>query len=226
MGVTELAEAVGLSKGVVYNHLGTLSELGYVRQADRKYRPSLRLLAPGERTRLNHDVYRVARSHVDNLAETTDEVVTLFVEEDGLGICMYMAAGRTSWSPDYICGDALPLHVTAPGKAILATFDDDRLDEIVSKRGLRSVTDNTISSERSLESELRSIRENDIAFSREEQTDGVVGVGTTVGLDERAPAAAIGVAGPSDRLSGRYLQEDITGQVISTAKAIQVDLTK
>ncbi|WP_280985418.1 IclR family transcriptional regulator domain-containing protein [Halopiger xanaduensis] len=70
------------------------------------------------------------------------------------------------------------------------------------------------------------MRENDLAFSREEHSEGVVGVGISFGVDERAPAAAIGVAGPSDRLTGRYLHEDITGQVLSTAKTIQVELTK
>lgn len=226
MGVTELADAVGLSKGVVYHHLGTLSELNYVRKEDRKYGPSLQLLSLGERTRLNHEVYRVARSHVDNLAKTTGEVATLFIEEDGLGICTYMAGGANSWLPDYVCGDALPLHITAPGKAILAALNADRIDEIVSQYGLQSVTDHATSDGQSLERELRSIRENGVAFSREEQFEGVVGVGTSFGLDERAPAAAIGVCGPLDRLSGRHLQEDITGQVISTAKSIQVELTK
>ncbi|WP_273837403.1 IclR family transcriptional regulator [Halococcus sp. PRR34] len=226
MGVTELSDAVGLSKGVVYNHLGTLMELGYIQKEDREYHPSLRLLSLSEPTRLNHDVYRVARSHVDNLAETTNEVATLFVEEDGLGICTYLATGTNIWSPDYFCGDALPLHVTAPGKAILATLDTDRIDEIISQHGLSSMTDHTISNRELLETELRSIRENEIAFSREEQSEEVVGVGASFGLDKRAPAAAIGVCGPLDRLSGRYLQEDITGQVISTAKSIQVELTK
>ncbi|WP_229504854.1 IclR family transcriptional regulator [Natrinema versiforme] len=226
MGVTELSDAVGLSKGVVYNHLGTLSELGYVRKQDRKYCPSLRLLSPGELTRSSHEIYRVARSHVDNLAETTDEVATLFIEEDGVGICTYMATGTNSWVPEYVCGDALPLHITAPGKAILGTLEPDRIDEIVSQHGLPSATDSTISNRQSLDAELRSIRDNEIAFSREEQFEGVVGVGTSFGLDERAPAAAIGVCGPLERLSGRYLQEDITGQVLSTAKSIQVELTK
>ncbi|EFW94035.1 transcriptional regulator [Haladaptatus paucihalophilus DX253] len=225
MGVTELSNAVGLSKGVTYNHLGTLSELGYVRKENRKYCPSLRLLSPGEQTRSNHEAYRVARSHVDNLATTTGEVVTLLVEEDGLGICTYMA-GTDIWSPDYVCGDAFPLHVSAPGKAILAALETDRIDEIVARHGLPSVTDHTISDRQSLETELRSIRDKGIAFSREEQFEGVVGIGISFGLDERAPAAAIGICGPRGQLSGRYLQEDITGQVISTAKSIQVELRK
>lgn len=226
MGVTELSNAVELSKGVVYNHLGTLSELGYVQKENRRYCSSLRLLWLGERTRLNLDVYRIARPHIDNLATTTDEVATLFIEEDGLGICTYMAAGTNTWSPDYLCGDAIPLHVTAPGKAILAALSAERIDEIISQHGLSSVTNHSISNRQSLETELGSIRENEVAFSREEQFAGIVGVGISFGLDERAPVAAIGVCGPLDRLSGRHLQEDIIGQVISTAKSIQVELTK
>ena len=99
---------------MIYNHVGTLSKLGYVRKEDWKYCPSLRLLSPGERTYLNHDTYRVARSYVDNPAEMTNEVVTFFIEEDGLGIYTYMAAGTNFWSPDYVYGDALPVYVTAP----------------------------------------------------------------------------------------------------------------
>lgn len=226
MGVTELSDAVDLSKGVVYNHLGTLSELGYVRREGRKYCPSLHLLSPGEQVRSNYEVYDAARSHVDNLAKTTGEVVTLFVEEDGLGICLYMTAGTGAWSPDYVCGDRLPLHVTAPGKALLAAFDTERVAEIVERHGLPSETDASISSRRELRRELGAIRENDIAFSRGEQFEGIVGVATSFGVDERAPAGAIGVCGPRKRLSGRYFEEDVTGQVISTAKAIQVELTK
>lgn len=77
---------------------------------------------------MNRDAYRVARPYIDNLATTTDEVATLFIEEDGLGICTHMAAGTNTWSPDYLCGDAIPLHVTAPGKAILAALSADRID--------------------------------------------------------------------------------------------------
>jgi DNA-binding IclR family transcriptional regulator len=226
LGVTELADSVGLSKGVVYNHLGTLSELGYVQKADGKYRPSLHLLSLGSRTRATVKTYRAARNRIDNLAKTTGEVAMLFIEEEGVGICTYITKDTDTWSPDYVCGERVPLHVTAAGKAILASLSMERVDEIVAQHGLPSVTEHSISDRKTLESELQTIRDNGIAFSREEQFDGIVGVGTSFGLGERGPAAAIGISGPLDRLSGRYFKEDITGQVISTAKSIQVDLTK
>jgi DNA-binding IclR family transcriptional regulator len=226
LGVTELADAVGLSKGVVHNHLSTLSELGYVRKQERKYRPSLGLLTLGERTRENLRLYNVARAHVDNLAQATGEVTTLFVEEEGVGICVYLAHGTQQWQPDYVCGQRIPLHVNAPGKAILSSLDRERVDSILEDGGLTRLTNETLTIGDSLRSELRNIRVNGVAFCREEQFEGIVGVAAPVSLDSRGPAAAVGVCGPIDRLTGRYLEEDITGQVISTAKSIQVGLTQ
>ncbi|RDZ63882.1 IclR family transcriptional regulator [Haloferax sp. Atlit-12N] len=226
LGVTELAADVGLSKGVVHTHLNTLSELGYVTKRDRKYLASMGLLALGEEVRSHLGVFTAARQHLDNLARVTGEVSTLFVEEDGVGICAYMAHGPNDWTPEYACGTRIPLHVTAPGKAMLASLGRERVDDILDEHGLDAQTAETITDRNVLRGELRTIRENGISFCREEQSAGVIGVGTSIALTERAPAAAIGVCGPSSRLTGRYLEEDITGQVISTAKSIQVELTR
>lgn len=226
MGVTELSDAVGLSKGVVHTHLGTLSELGYVKKHERRYAPSLGLLKLGEDARNRLSVFTEARHHVENLARATGEVSTLFVEEGGLGVCVYTAMGTEAWMPDYTCGSRIPLHVNAPGKAILASFDRDRVDEIIEEHGLIRMTNETVTIPETLYSELMNIRENGVSFCRGEQFSDVVGVATTIGVKERGSEAAIGVCGPSSKLSGRYLDEDITGQVISTAKSIQIDLTR
>lgn len=226
MGVTELSDAVGLSKGVVHTHLGTLSELGYVKKDGRRYAPSLGLLELGEDARNRLSVFTEARHHVDNLARVTGEVSTLFVEEGGLGVCVYIASGTDQWTPDYTCGSRIPLHVNAPGKAILASFDGDRVDDIIEEHGLTRMTTETVTIPETLHSELGSVKESGVSFCRGEQFSDVVGVATTIELNERGPEAAVGVCGSSDKLSGRYLEEDITGQVISTAKSIQVELTR
>lgn len=226
MGVTELSDAVGLSKGVVHTHLGTLSELGYVKKHERRYVPSLGILKPGEDARNRLSVFTEGRHHVENLARVTGEVSTLFVEEDGLGVCVYTALGNEPWVPDYTCGSRIPLHVNAPGKAILASLDRDRVDDIIEEHGLTRMTNETVTIPETLHSELRKIRESGISFCKGEQFSDVVGVATAIELNERGPEVAIGVCGPSSKLSGRYLEEDITGQVISTAKSIQVELTR
>ena len=226
MGVTEIADAVGLSKGVVHTHLKTLLALGYVTKREQRYLPSFGILKLTEDVRRRIPQFTKVRYNVENLARVTGEVSMLFVEEDGLGICVCTSIGSEPWLPDYTCGSRMPLHVNAPGKAILSSLDRDRVDAIINEHGLTRFTDETLTIPETLESELSTIRESGVSFCRGEQFSDVVGVATTVGLDERAPAAAIGVCGPSDRLSGRRLEEDITGQVISTAKSIRIDLTK
>jgi DNA-binding IclR family transcriptional regulator len=226
MGVTEIADAVGLSKGVVYTHLKTLIELGYATKTDQRYFASFGVLELAEGIQRDIPQFTSVRHTVENLARVTGEVSTLFVEEGGFGVCVYAAMGSNPWLPDYTCGNRMPLHVNAPGKAILSSFDRDRLDALIEERGLSRATDETLTIPETLKSELSTIRENGVSFCRGEQFSDVVGVATTVDLGERAPAAAIGVCGPSNRLSGRYLEEDITGQVLSTAKTIRIDLAK
>ncbi|WP_123619212.1 IclR family transcriptional regulator [Halorubrum sp. CSM-61] len=225
MGVTELSDAVGLSKGVVYTHLSTLSDLGYVKKQDRKYVPSFGLLSLGEGARKRLTEFTEVRHHVENLARVTGEVSTLFIEENGHGVCVYIALGTNSWMPDYTCGSQIPLHVNAPGKAILASMDRDRVDDIIEEHGLNRLTNETITISETLHSELRTIRDSGISFSRGEQFSDMIGVATAIEQNERGPRMAIGVCGPSGRLSGRYLEEDITGQVISTAKSIEIELS-
>ena len=226
VGVTELSDAVGLSKGVVHTHLGTLSELGCVKKRDRRYLPAFGLLELGEGVRNRLPMFAEVRHHVENLARVTGEFSTLFVEEGGFGVCVYTALGNGPWTPDYTCGNRMPLHVNAPGKAILASLDQERVNGVIEEHGLTRMTTETVTIPETLDAELRSIRDNGVSFCRGEQLSDVVGVATAIGLDERGPEAAIGVCGPSSELSGRYLEEDILGQVISTAKSIQVELTR
>lgn len=226
MGVTELADAVDLSKGVVHNHLTTLSELGYVTKNERAYLPSFGLLALGEETRRRLPQFEQVRRRIDNLAQVTGEVSTLFVEEDGVGICVSVALGGDSWTPNYTAGSRMPLHVNAPGKAILASLDRTRVDEIVDEHGLVGLTEETVTDRETLDTDLKKARETGISFSRGEQSPDVVGASAPIDLGECAPAAAVGICGPGENLTGRQFREDIAGQVISTARSVQADMTK
>ncbi|QZP38307.1 IclR family transcriptional regulator [Halobaculum magnesiiphilum] len=224
MGVTELADAVDLSKGVVHTHLNTLVDLGYVRKEEQSYLPSFGLVGLGDGARRQLPQFDRVRRRVDNLARVTGEVATLFVEEDGVGVCVYVAPSSDAWTPEYTSGSRIPLHVTAPGKAILSTFDGARVDEIVDDRGLDRMTDKTVTERADLAAQLGSIRENGVVFCRGEQSADTIGVAAPITPLERAPAAAVGICGPGERLRGRQLEEDIAGQVISTARTIRTDL--
>lgn len=224
MGVTQLADTLDVSKSVAHNHLSTLRAKGYVVKRGRTYEPSLRSLYLGSRTRERLPMYESTRTHLDNLAAASGETAVLFVLEETYGVPLYISETPTGWSPDYTVGERLPIHVNAPGKAMLASLPADRADEIIDSTDLDARTSATITDPEELRTELRGVRDNALAFCRGEQYEGIVGVAVSVTPSEGDRAAAIGICGPVDRLHGRYLEEDITGQVLSTAKSAQVDL--
>lgn len=224
LGVTSLSDELGVSKGVVHNHLSTLKARGYVVKREGKYEPSLHLLDLGTRTRGRLPIYDVASEKVTNLAETTGETATLFVLENGTGVPVQIVEHPDSWSPPYREGERMPLHVNAPGKSLLASLPDDRVDAILEDEDLVTPTEATVTDADELESQLRRVRDDGVAFCRGEQFEGIVGVAAVIPTVSETPTAAIGICGPAARLNGRYLEEDITGQVLSTVKSVRIEL--
>jgi len=225
VGVTELADMVDVSKSVAHNHLSTLRAAGYVLKRSERYESSLRPLALGERTRDGLGFYHAAKQQLDNLAAATGETAILFVLEETDGVPVSISEPEDGWSAPFHAGERLPLHVNAPGKAILASLPSDRVDSILDETELVAPTSATIVDPSDLADELRRIRDDGIAFCRGEQYEGIIGVAAPLPQISGSRSAALGVCGPVERLNGRYLREDITGQVLSTTKSIQVTLT-
>lgn len=226
VGVSELADDLEISKSMVYNHVSTLRDRGYVVKRDRKYAPSLRMLSIGERTRRSSEIYRVGRPVVENLADATGEAVELFLMEEQYGVPIAIESGQGDWLPPHPCGERMPLHVNAAGKAILASLTDDRLVDILADLDLMSATESTITDRGGLKAEIGRIRDSNVAFCREEQYEGVVGVAAPIRREESARGAALMIEGPAERLHGRYFEEDLVGQVVSSVNEIEVALTE
>lgn len=225
MGVTTLSEHVDVAKSVVHNHLSTLRAHGYVVKNGGRYEPSLRILSLGERVRSSLPIYRGAREAVDNLAAATGETTTLFIREEKRAVPVYITEGNTDWTPPFRAGDRIPLHVNASGKCLMASLPDDELERLLEEGEREAFTDATITDPSKLSAELRRVRDDGVAFCRGEQYEGIVGVAAPIPSTAGCRPAALSVSGPVDRLNGRYLEEDVTGQVLSTTKSIQVALT-
>lgn len=221
-GVTELADATGVSKGSVHKHLTTLRSLGYVVKEGTRYRLGYRFLGLGTRARERSDLYHAAVSPIDNLADTTNEVVNLIVPEHARGVYLYRA-GETPGIGGYLpsVGGDVHLHATAGGKAILSQMDADEIDRVIESRGLPALTGKTITSRSELHRELRSVRDRGLAFERGEHLPSVQCVGAAITIDDD-PVGAVSVSGSIDEMSGKKLEEDFAGLVLSTVNDIEM----
>lgn len=225
LSLGELSDEVGLSKGATHNHLATLEESGFVVRCGDEFHPSLRFFEFGEHVKSQQEIYQIATSELDQLAEETGQLSSLLVEEHGRGIYLYRAYGDQALTLDTDVGTRVHLHNTGLGKAILAHLPDERVDRIIETHGLPKTGPNTITDQETLEEELAKIREQGYAIDREERTKGVCCIAAPIIIKDGTVQGAISLVGPISRFEGKLVDSDYIELVTSAANVIGVNLT-
>lgn len=212
--ITGLATHLDLSKSAVYKHLTTLDRLGYVRRDGDSFHLGLRFLDQGTAARDRLPVFGVAKPELENLASVAGEFAALVVEDRGWSVYVYGTGGRGD--VDVREGTTVPPHESAAGRAVLAHLPEDRVSELLGAHDVE-LTDG-------LRNSLTTVRDRGLAFGRDEVGEGTRTVAAPVLTNGRV-LASVCVVGPVGRLSGKRLQEDVSGLVLSTARAVQNSYT-
>jgi DNA-binding IclR family transcriptional regulator len=221
--LTELVEQMDLSKSSIHNHLTTLTRLGFVVREGWTYRVSLRFLQIGTRARNRFELYQVGVSNVAQLSSASGLEAGMFVLEGDKVVCLSTTTQKGVLEPIVGDGDVVPIHCTAPGKAMLAALPDDRVDVLLDGP-LSQYTANTITTPRSLRERFDVISSQGWAVDREEWKDGVRGIATAITGPNGKTLGTVGVTGTVGSLSGKRFQQDIPGLVISTRNSIKKEL--
>ena len=218
-GITEMANHLDLSKSAVYKHCKTLENERYVIKEGDTYHIGLRFLNLGVKARRRRRIYEVAKPQVQELAQQSNEMANLMVEEHGRGIFLYRADSSQAVNLDTYAGREVYLHTTAMGKAILAHLSRDHVNQIIEQHGLPRTSDNTITDRETLFEELETIREQEYAFDDEERLKGLRCVATPIVDPDGIVLGAISISGPRSRLNGKKFRNELP-EMISNAKNI------
>lgn len=177
--------------------LNTLVGLGYLQRAGRSYAagPALARLAPPT---AGGNLRESVRPLIDSIRDRIDETAAFFVVRDNEIEAIASAISGQALRYAVEEGRRAPMHAFAAGKALLATFDQARLDEYLAKIPRERFTENTIVDEAALRKELDLIRNTGISRVREEYTRGICALGK-VAWRNGAPLGAFSVAIPTAR---------------------------
>jgi len=137
-----------------------------------RYRLGMGLLTLGGRVREREVLYHHGRDDVDRLADETGEKARLVVERDGVGITLYQSTGESVDDTRTHAGSVEELYCTGAGKALLATFPADRVEQYLSETTLQAYTEQTITDPEALRDELDVIRSRGFAIDDEERYEG------------------------------------------------------
>lgn len=205
-GPTELAEQLDLPNSTVYDYLRTLSETKYVTRENGEYRLSTYFLTIGGEMKHRNRLFQVAKPEMKRVAAKTEELVGLTIENGGVGVVFHQEEGQQALSVGTYPGAAHPLHTIATGKVILAYLPDERVEEIISRRGLEQRTEHTITDPDRLKAELEEIREQGYAADWNEQVVGLGMLAVPILIDD-CVSGSFGIAVPTERLQDKSYQE-------------------
>jgi DNA-binding IclR family transcriptional regulator len=199
MGVTELALATRLQKSNVHRILSTLRHLGYVRtNPDSSYEPTLRLWELGQRIHARMDLPAAARSHLKRLVQETDETSHLAVFDGHEVVYVETIETANPVRAHTPLGGRAPAYCTASGKALLCGQPPSVIRE-VARESVRH-TPSTLTKYDDLVQALKQARDRGYATNVGEFRPNVAGIAAPV-LNRRGEVvAAVGIAGPLDRL--------------------------
>jgi DNA-binding IclR family transcriptional regulator len=224
-GVSEVARAIDTPKSTVHDHLQTLAELGIVISEDGQYRTSMKLVDLGFRTREQIDLYRLASSELERIAEETGESTSLMIDEGGIGVLIGVESGpkvENIYIQNSHPGTRAELNTTAGGKAILSQLNAEQVDQIVDEYGLPAATENSITDREQLLEELETIASCGYAIDREERILGMWGVAMPVSTPDTV--GAIGVYGPIGRMTTDRIENELIDILRESVNVIKVNM--
>lgn len=222
-GVSEIAEAAGLSTSTAHRLARSLVDRGYLMQPSPsgRYRlgPSAVILGRIAQRAFGIDE---AMPMLQELAKETGESVNLGIREAGHAVVLVHVPSRQSLRFEQPPGTVVRLHASSIGKCLLAwTQPETNLAELALDR----LTPATITTVARLRTELAAVREQGYSVDREEAVLGVRCVGAPIAGGGATPLAALAVQGPSVRFPDERIPE-LAVAARGTAERISLALEK
>ncbi len=220
MGVTELARLAHLPKSTAYRLLAILRQWNLVERSGSDYCLGKHLfelgnLVPYCQPRGLRDV---ALPYLMRLYEASHETVHLAVLDGTDVLYIEKIYGHNPCKAPTYVGGRMPVECAALGKAMLAFSDKEAVLRVLS-RGLQRVSPYTIVQPQHFVDQLGTIRQEGVAFDREESTIGLTCVAAPVLGPGGKAIAAVSLVGPTYR----FKPDEFAGRVREAAVGIAQD---
>lgn len=212
--VVEVAKLVGMPRTTVVRLLSALEaeRLIWADSTEGVYRvgPGLLELVGGYLA--SHDVRRIAKPFLRELALSSGETVNLAITDGTDSICIEQIESSQAVRAVNWIGKRLPLHATATGKAWLAYQPEAIVTDILCKTSdasgsLPASTDRTITNIEALREDLAQTRERGYAIADGELESALAAVAAPVVDHDGTVAATLAVSGPNFRVRPEHLPE-------------------
>ena len=218
----DIAHRLNFNSSTALRFLNSLEQNGYVHKDKEtlKYRMTYKICGLASHVSSSTDLVMIASQPLRDLSALLRECACLAVEQDYSIIYIYVSDGpgqilRTTQR----IGKEAPMHCTGIGKMILSDFPEERIDEMIARRGLTKYTEHTLITKEQLMEELQAIRSRGYAYDNEECELGARCIAVPIRNYSGHVIASISVTGPTGRMTDAFIQANLP-RILSTANEI------
>ncbi|MBN2897495.1 MAG: IclR family transcriptional regulator [Clostridia bacterium] len=209
VSIADLSKASELHKSTVHRLLTTLIYKGFVKQnpADNTYLLSLKLFELGASIVNSSSLREVASPHLKALRDLTGEVVHLVVPEAPYIVYIDKFDSKETIRMHSSIGKRSPMYCTSVGRAILATYSDERIQSIWNESTIEKLTQHTITDFDSFLEMINEVRKNQYAEDNEENELQVRCFGAAIKDYKGETVGAISISTPIIRLDETRIEQ-------------------
>jgi IclR family pca regulon transcriptional regulator len=219
LGISELAQRLGLTRSTTHRYVATLARLGYLNQEEstRKYRLGIRALDLGFAVLGSLELRDIAAPHLQRLTATTGHTSNLAIRDDTDVILIDRNRGRPGryhhLEFTLHVGSRIPSYCSATGKALIAFLPQPDLNALLDRieflpRGPRSVSGR--------------VRRTGIAINDEELESGLRSIAAPIRSRAGAVVAAVNLAIPWSPVAMSELADQLGPVLQATARQISL----
>jgi IclR family pca regulon transcriptional regulator len=223
MSLAAVAGAAGLARPTARRVLLTLHQLGYVRAASGGYELTPRVLELGMAYVLSHNLWEIARPHMERLVARTHESSSI-AQLDGSDI-VYVARVAV---PKIVglavtIGTRFPAMQTSLGKVLLAALGPGEAERVLAEPSRSGITARFQPSAQQRADTLREVRARGWALTDEELALGIRSVAAPLRGGDGEVIASLNVNTHAAETPLEVLTGDYLPLLLQTAGAISAD---
>jgi len=225
LGLSDIAQIVGLAPSTTHRLLQALHKQGYIIQDAELglWKIGVKTFQVGNTFLEARDFVASARPYLRQLTRDSGETANLAIRDEGMAVFLAQSESPQMMRMITRLGSRAPLHASGVGKALLAWLPEREIERILQSRGLNRVTENTLDTPARLRESLATIRRQGYACDREEHAIGLNCVAASLHDQDGLPLAAISVSGPVARIPEMRLVE-LGGLISRAAREISEQL--
>jgi IclR family acetate operon transcriptional repressor len=205
--LTQLADETGMAPSTVHRLLATLAGHGMVMNDPDTgaWTVGLKAFEIGNAYLRFRKLGTISRPFLKGLMEESGETANIGIEEGGDVVFISQVESHAPMRAFFRPGRRGPVHASGIGKAILSTWSDKEIAQLLHGRELAHFTDKTRDTLPALLKDIQEIRHRGWSVDDEEHTLGMRCVAAPIFNEYGETIAGISISGPSVRVSDQKL---------------------